>query len=208
VGDGWQAPQLVLNIMVTQEELEEKCNEFELKEPRGGFYDLSTELMKKDCEVQGMLLLLASWNNSYFRFKVNKFNVQEFKDLIFNLDPLFKKLETKSFPTDYKEIEKEITDIYTPLSEFEGVAYTGASKIMHLKNQKLFIPWDDYIRTEYSLSNDSASYVKFHELMKEKFGHLHGFAGRTLPKTIDEYNYMTISIPELGKKREKAENKD
>ena len=39
-----------------------------------------------------------------------------------------------------------ITSIFNALSAIKGVEFTGAPKLMHLKNPGLFVMWDDYIR--------------------------------------------------------------
>jgi len=40
--------------------------------------------------------------------------------------------------------------IYDSLSKIKVIEYTGAPKLMHLKNPDVFVMWDNYIRGEKS----------------------------------------------------------
>lgn len=95
----------------------------------------------------------------------------------------------------------------------EVLGPTGASKAMHLINSKLFMMWDNAIRKHYSCSTTSEDYIKFMENMQriakeivrsycEEFNCSREEAienickianGKTLPKLIDEYNYVRFT---------------
>ena len=189
---------------ITQEHFEKKCARFDIVEPRFGFYDKARNLMFYGFKTEARLLLLATWNSSAFRYVVNEFDIRKFEDLMHSLEPTIEKLRVKEFrKADFKSLEKEVSTIYNPLSKVEGIGYTGASKLMHLDNPRLFVPWDQFIREKFDLEKDSDSYVSFLEKMQSKFNHLKDPEDKTksFAKAIDEYNYVTISIPKVAKIR-------
>ena len=63
---------------------------------------------------------------------------------------------------EFDEIKDTIKKIYSALSKVKGVEYTGASKVMHLINRKLFVMWDSYIRKGYGLKSNDAEGIKDH----------------------------------------------
>ena len=80
-----------------------------------------------------------------------------------------------------------------------------ASKIFHLFCPNLIVMWDDCIRREYGKKKCREKYgikiegnnptwqdfLNFQKLMQKKFGHIDwDEKEKTLPKAIDEYNYV------------------
>src|SRR3989338_8010957 len=68
------------------------------------------------------------------------------------------------------DMQKDIKFIYNELKN--QVEQTGASKIMALKNQNLFIMWDTEIRKIYKIPNQAAAenYIDFLIKMRGSFG--------------------------------------
>jgi hypothetical protein len=63
---------------------------------------------------------------------------------------------------------------------------------------------DSYIRNYYRFKDDAQSYINFLKLMQKKFGVIKwNETGKTLAKAIDEYNYITITFPQLKKQRKR-----
>jgi len=76
---------------------------------------------------------------------------------------------------------------------------------MHLLNRNLFVMWDGYIRDEYEYGDAGEDYVDFLKQMQEKFKDIEwDMPDKSFTKVIDEYNYVTISLPELEKNRKKG----
>ena len=84
--------------------------------------------------------------------------------------------------------------------------YTGASKIMHLRNPKVFLMWDTKIRGKrgYNIKGeDGDAYVDFLKKIQNSFSKIfHDIdkmllegknKNKTITKAIDEYNYVTIT---------------
>jgi len=179
--------------MVTLSELKEKCRKFEERERRAIFYKLALDI-KDAYPLQAAVIILATWNwNS--RFSKPK-NYKEFlislKEALNSCKPLFDKLKDKEFRTsNFDELANEIKEIYSKLSKIEGVRHTGASKIFHLFCPNLIVMWDDCIRKMYGKNTTWQDFLNFQKLMQKIFGHIDwDEKEKTLPKAIDEYNYV------------------
>lgn len=194
-------------MSVSLEELKEKCLQFEELERRSSFYDLATNLVDKGFEIEAFLLILSTWNSAIFRYVVNRFDISSFKQTIEEkCNPIFEKLKDKDIQSvNLDEIKEDVESLYNILSEIDGVKYTGASKILHLKIPRLFIMWDSYIKKYYKFEKGTANdYFNFLKKMQETFKDVEWKQeDKTLAKAIDEYNYVTITIPEREKKKNK-----
>jgi|SRR3989344_3403585 len=194
--------------MVLEINLENACIDYEKSEKRGTFYDMAKNLIEKGFEVEAFFLILATWNFATFRYAVKEFDINGFINLIKNeCDPIFNKLKNKNIENvNLDEIEDDIKELYIKLSSIKGVKYTGASKLMHLKNRHLFIMWDGFIRKQYGFNKGTPDdYFNFLKKMQEMTKNVKWINdNKTLAKAIDEYNYMTITFPELEKKPKKV----
>lgn len=185
--------------------LKEKSREFREHEGRASFYDMALEIVDQ-YPLQASIIILATWNVSRFRFMVsNSENIANFVKAMDKCIPLFERIKNYSFQsTNFDEIKEIIEYIYLILSAVKGVEYTGASKVMHLLNKNLFVMWDGYIRDEYECGDTGEDYVDFLKQMQEKFKDIEwNMPGKTLTKAIDEYNYVTITLPALEKNRKR-----
>jgi hypothetical protein len=186
--------------MISQIEFEEKCQEYDKIESRANYFERASKLLNKNFKTEARILLLATWNFAGFRYGINEFNTEEFDYLFYSLNPTLLKLkEEKIEKADFKKLEEDISKIYTPLSKIKGIQYTGASKLMLLENPSLFSPWDQYIRKEYGFGTSANDYSSFLGEMQKRFSHLTAPKNKTLAKAIDEFNYITITIPALKK---------
>lgn len=202
--------------MITDEDFVEATRRFDVLEKRGSFYNMAVNLMNSNFEIEAYFLILATWNFAVFRYAVKDFDIHAFRDKIRELDPYFVQLDGKEFRSiDFKNYEDNITRIFEDLSSIEGVKYTGASKLMHLRNRNVFVMWDGYIKGNKSkryynkldivrsgrwevveYGNDGQGYLRFLIDMQEKFKNIH-FQGsnKTFAKAIDEFNYVNITLP-------------
>lgn len=172
---------------------------------RDEVYYWSLELVKEGKILQAIFLTLATWNFAYFRYHMRDFDLYRFKKMLENLDFSFFK-NTKFVNTDLnnEKISTPILNIYKELSEFEGIKYVGASKIMHLMCPDLFVMWDTKIRNHYGretrrkINTRPEGYLEFLRLMKEEYqkGKFDGFISRnknvTVPRAIDLWNIENI----------------
>jgi len=178
-----------------------KFNQFEKRED---IYPLCLNLIKRGFEIEAFLLILAIWNIARFRFAVRGFKLSKFKETIKKLESHFKKLKNEDFRTiDFDKYTSEIKYIFTILSKIKGIEQTGASKLIHLKNPKVFVMWDGFIRRYYGFrKGNSEDYFNFLKKMQKLFGDEKiSSKNRTFAKLIDEHNYITISRPALDKKK-------
>lgn len=160
--------------------------------------------MKNGFEVEAFLLILATWNFARFRYAVRGFKLSKFQKIIKKLEPHFKKLQHEDFRSiNFDDYKKEIRHVFSTFSKIKGVEQTGASKLLHLKNPKVFVMWDKYIREHYGFRRgDADDYFNFLKKMQEIFGASKvSSKDKTLAKLVDEHNYITITTPALNKRK-------
>lgn len=183
-------------------DLKRACNKFDKFELRGSFYGMTLNLVNKSFETEGFLLMLSTWNRARFNRFTNTFDIDGFKNSVRELNPIFVKLKDQTLKSaNFDDIKEDIKIIYNNWSKIKGVEYTGTSKIMHLKNPKLFVMWDTSIRKHYNFNKcTSDEYVEFLKRMQKlSKGIKWNNRSKTLAKAIDEYNYVRITLPALKK---------
>ena len=191
-------------MKISLAELEQKCSQFKQLEKRGTLYTMFLNMIEKGFEVEAMLFILSTWNFATFRYAIKTFDIDGFKEVIHKCKPVFEKLGNKTFEnTNFDEIQEDIKYIYNSLSVIKGIKYTGTPKLMHLKNPRLFIMWDSYIKKKYGYKKGTAEeYIQFLKQMQTIFNDIKWEnKNKTLAKAIDEYNYLTITMEEMNKKK-------
>lgn len=166
---------------------------------RDRVYGWSLNLIEKGHILEGIFLLLSTWNFAYFRYHMIDFKLNEFEDILRKCD--FDFFKSKRFETanlSDAEIEKRIESMYGSLSGIEAIRYVGATKIMHLLNPDLFMMWDNSVIKGYAgkmgrraINTSSKGYMNFMREMQRGF--LNGEfpkpqQGETVPRAIDIYN--------------------
>jgi|SRR3989344_559229 len=193
--------------MITSYEFNRNIKKFNKLEKRGTFYEMFIKLIKNDYDIEAYFLILSTWNFAGFRYAINDFDIVGFKKVIKNkCNPIFNRLKKKELKTvNFNEISKDVKELYNILSSIKGIKYTGAPKLMHIKNPKLFVMWDSYIKGYYGFRKGTAEdYVNFLKKMQEMFKDIKWKnKNRTLAKVIDEYNYVNITLPALKKIKNK-----
>jgi len=204
-------------------------NSFSDVEKRGSFYEMAIDLIDKGFELEAHFLLLATWNFAYFRYAVNDFHINNYKETLKNLKPHFNRFKGLEFRTiDFNEYERDVKKIFSTLSPLKGIGFTGASKIMNLSCPKVFVMWDGYIRGESprkryeeldivrkhgfevnKYEKNAEGYCRFLKDMQTTFGHIKfkETKYRTFAKAIDEFNYVNITLPIQKMEKEKKRNK-
>ena len=134
---------------------------------------------------------------------MKSFDLRKFADVIKNINPIFKKLENKQFESSDFTDNFFISDIKLIYTQLKSIAeQTGATKIMALKNSKLFVMWDTEIRKIYKIDNKGMAddYIDFLIKMQDYFSNIN-WDGKVQPlaKAIDEYNYVVVD--KIRKKR-------
>ncbi len=184
--------------MINIKELNKKCQEFDELEEKGSFYKMARDLVETGFEIEGYIILSATWNKREFMKASSEFPLNEFREVVKEVcQPLFKKLDGMKFENvNFDDIESEVIRLYNNLSKFKGIKYVGASKIMHLRNPGLFVMWDTKIRQKYKFWSTSAKkYFDFNKRMQSISQHIEWKdKNKTLPKAIDEYNFMKFTF--------------
>lgn len=214
--------------MITDEKFSKATKEFDTIEKRSSFYDMATGLIDNNFEMEAYLLILATWNFARFRYAVNDFDINRFKEKIKKLDPYFNRMKDEDFRTiNFDEYREDIKKIFETLSSIKGVEYTGASKIMHLKNRCVFVMWDGYIKGERQkkyyneldivkngdweikkYQNTPEDYFHFLKDMQERFKDINFQSDeKTFAKAIDEFNFVNITLPIQSMEKKNNKNR-
>ena len=202
--------------MITQKDISKAITKFRKQEQRGGFYDMAVNLFEERYEIEAYIIILATWNFAVFRYAVKQFDIIKFKEIIECISPYFDKMKNENVKTIiFHNYKKDIIKIFDTLSQIEGIKFTGASKLMHLRNRNVFIIWDNYIRgnkpKKYyaklnivkkglwkpkKYGNNAESYYQFLNDMQKLFKNVNFQDDKkTFAKAIDEYNYVNITLP-------------
>jgi len=180
---------------MNQPKFEKTIEKFhKIEDARDQLWDRALNLIEAGFEVEAYILILATWNFAGFRYVMKNFDLREFESVIKKVNPIFKKLEKNKFEDiDFgnKPLISDIKEIYIQLKKI--AKQTGATKLMALKNSKLFIMWDTEIRKMHGIKNNAEAddYIDFLIKMKKDFLDIK-WDGKTNPlaKAIDEYNYV------------------
>jgi hypothetical protein len=205
IGRAWELP-------MNKETLEKACKDYSDKEGRARFYDVAIKIADA-YPLQASIIILAVWNVARFRFIPNKKygeTLDKLKEAIDEGKLKFESLEGKDFRTfNFNEIGEPVKKIYSKLSEIEGVKHTGASKVMHLLNRDLFLMWDSDMRKEYGYPKaNEDDYLHYLKKMQDKVKNIElTMPNKTLPKIIDEFNFMEITFQRLQERKRKRMQK-
>ncbi|MEK6898022.1 MAG: hypothetical protein AABX28_01545 [Nanoarchaeota archaeon] len=167
------------------------------EELRDKIYGWSLDLVNEGKELEGIFLLLATWNFAYFRYHMKEFPLSEFEKSLkeCNFD-YFKDKIFSEINLEDTEVKNKIIEIYGKLSNFKGIRWVGATKIMHLKSPNFFIMWDRNIIKHYQAKTFPEGYFNFMKLMQNLYKS--GFFGNlgnniTIPRAIDLFNMDKFS---------------
>jgi len=147
-------------------------------------------------ELDSIIDFVRRWNK---RVPIGK-NKNQIKAAILSLKKefeVFKNCRIENLKFTPKNITL-IKKIYDTLSK-TVLKSTGTTKLMHGMNPDLFVMWDKGIYDYYGCYHNSTGYIRFMESMQEiivKILKQHNNrdiikeTNRTLPKLVDEYNWM------------------
>ncbi len=193
----------------TIEQINDARKAYAVIEPRDLFYRIARELINLIKEnktsitlPEAIASLLQTWNRAYYRF--NRFtdgHFNEIKELLIKRKDLLRTENYEHFT------DKDIEDTFL---EFENVlGPVGAAKCLHLLVPSFFPIWDRVIAGKYGfpLGIKGSNYIAYRcflehtKVQREQLKNQ--FAGQDILKAIDEYNYVTFSLPEKRKTWEK-----
>jgi hypothetical protein len=139
--------------MITQDEFDRTITNFDMLEPtRSPLYGMSLNLLKGGFEIEAYLMILATWNFANCRYILTSFNLDAFRKVINETQPIFERLGNANFQTaDITDLAEDIKSVYAPFKKLVG--QTGAAKILHFKQPALFVMWDTSIRSKFKIDN-------------------------------------------------------
>ena len=171
-----------------------------MEEVRNKVYDWTLELIKEGKILQGLILMLSTWNFAYFRYHIKDFDLYGFEKALRECDlNYFKDKNFEELDFNNEDIKERIIKIYKTLSSFKGVRYVGATKVMHFICPDVFIMWDGKIIKKYKAKTSPEGYIKFLNEMQEMYkrGDFEELnKDVSIARAIDIYNMKKYSMPE------------
>lgn len=167
------------------------------EELRDKVYYWALELVSEGKKLQGVFLLLATWNFAYFRYHTRSFGLRKFEKFLNSCDfDYFKDKKFEKVDLEDNEIKGRIVKIYKELSEFQGVKYVGATKVMHIISPHFFVMWDTKVRKHFGFGTSPIEYFNFLKKMQQdyrngKFKNVEKSV--SIPRAIDLYNITHYS---------------
>lgn len=207
---------------ITIKDLKVAHENFKIKEWRSPFYEKSKTLVEKGFIVEGVYLLMATWNSANYRYQ-NGLDFESFEEKINTVKKEISELKGTLKTIHLMENKDSIIRAYNTLASEKMISHTGASKVLHLLNPDVFVMWDGYIRGRKSrryyngllfykrFEESGEGYLEFLQCMQSNYKEIDtGKEIKTkLPKLIDEFNYINITLPIQEKeKKEKEEKKE
>jgi hypothetical protein len=220
---------------LTQATFERIISSFDSAESmRGKVYYRVLNLIRNSYILEGHLLLLATWNLARFHYFITRFNLSDYQALLDDLSSHLRPISQADFATvNLDQHRKLISDSFDRLAAIKGIEFTGASKILHLLNPRVFVMWDTAISGRHIPKKDyfnldvirygfwkpprnpfgrsGAGYWEFLAYCQSQFdGLVSPSSDKTLAKCIDEFNYCTITkaLPRRRRKLRRHGNQD
>jgi hypothetical protein len=204
-------------VPITLADLSDASATFQQLEKRGSFYDMALGLVRGGYEIEGCVLFLATWNFASFRYAATNFDIEGLKNVLGSeLNDDFATLSQYEVRNiDLAVHGSRVATVFDRLASMKEVLYTGATKLMHLTCPSTFVIWDDYIRggkpekhyitlpcvlsKKWCFRNyekTGKGYVDFLSDTQNRVRDLAYPAGtKTLAKAIDEFNYVSVTLP-------------
>lgn len=203
---------------MTQAEFDQVITTFDDEETmRSALYYRVLNLIDAGFVVEAHILLLATWNFARFRYVTTTFDLTAYNQLIQRLAVDLACFGDSEFMNaDLEMNQLLIVRVFDELSKIRGIEFTGAAKVLHLLNRRLFVMWDSAIMgqagtipeydsleviktgfwTRRKFPKSGRGYYEFLITCRNKFHGLSSPEGRkTLAKCIDEFNFCKITIP-------------
>jgi hypothetical protein len=172
---------------------------------------------------------LATWNAT--RFSKVHFEIDVLRNVLTDLGDDFHALAEYSIQTvDLAFHRNRIEAIFNRLAAIKGVEYTGTAKLLHLMLPELFVAWDAYIRGRNDKNERfyaglpcvlsrkwclvrydemGCGYVDFLLDMQSRVrGLAYANDNKTLPKNLDEWNYVQVTIRIQTLEKAEAERRE
>src|SRR5262245_48949625 len=129
---------------MTQREFNRIVRSFDESEPmRAALYYRALALIRAGFIAEAYLLILATWNFARFRYVMRSFDLLAFEDTLDRLAGVLRKLRPYGLmDIDLFKYRDTIVSAFDELASIRGIEYTGATKVLHLLNRRIFVMWD------------------------------------------------------------------
>ena len=186
----------MIKFNISYEDLMKAHKEFQLSKYDKVYEELIIPNKDVWVDLNSIIDFVRRWTP---RVSIGK-NEDKIKEVVFSLKEKFLILNNYNLEDFEFTLEniKLIRNIFDELSK-TVLKFTATTKLMHGINPNLFVMWDNGIYQKYGCYNNSAGYIRFMESMQEivleilkqyRKEDIIKETNRTLPKLIDEYNWI------------------
>jgi hypothetical protein len=231
--DGYLKRHRYSESKLTLEALERGCRRFEAEEPRDSMYRIARFFIEEWWTdeaklVDALSVVLLTWNSAFYRY--GAFDSGALEACIRENRPVIEGFRKRSISSvvqaDHEVADELFTSVSKALARVEEKKLetpVGCAKALHLLAPNFFPLWDQYIAPAYKCPyRDELSHIAY-RVFCDHTREIAGFVekeiasapastkswlmSKPLLKRIDEYNYVTFTLPELQKEREKRKQK-
>jgi hypothetical protein len=220
------------HALVNLSDLVTACQEFERIEPRDSMYRVARFLTEQWWEdyaklVDALSVLLLTWNSTLYLY--GGFDGSALEEALCNHWPIIERLSHSEIASlsddDFPIMRLLFSSISTATARTEDRVESpvACAKALHLLVPKFFPIWDTFIAPAhccpYLSEIPSVAYFVFSKRLQDSAVRIDRklssipdactwLLDKSLLKRIDEYNYVTITLPELEQRREKRRRKN
>jgi hypothetical protein len=233
--DGYLKRHPYSKSKLTLEALEQGCRRFEAEEPRDSMYRIARFLIEEWWAdeaklVDALSVVLLTWNSAFYRYGAFDSGALEacIRENRAVIEGFRKRSISSLVQADHtvaNELFKSVSKALARVEEKKLETPVGCVKALHLLAPNFFPLWDQYIAPAYNCPyrNDELfphiAYRVFCDRIREIAASVESeiasapastkswLMSKPLLKRIDEYNYVTFTLPELQKEREKRKQK-
>jgi hypothetical protein len=204
---------------MTQDEFNRIVETFDTEETmRSALYYRALNLIDTGFVIDAHILILATWNFARFRYVTTTFDLPAYETLTQRLARELIVFGDSDLMNASLEMNQAlIVRAFDDLARITGIEFTGAAKMLHLLNRRVFVMWDRAIMgrkgssweydnlevvrsglwTKRKFPQSGLGYYEFLLTCRNKFrGLVSPEERKTLAKCIDEFNFSTITVPD------------
>ena len=180
--------------------------EYRIHEKRDPMYKVATNLISSSWGnpsevVDGLGVLLMTWNQAFYRYGV--FDFDELENCIVKNQDLINSFRGRTIDSLKYDDDVKVKELFNSFLDALKIADgksrgkrspVSVAKALHLLAPKFFPLWDDKIAKAYNCHysiNADDQYLKYCYISKEIFNKVKDYKldSRSTLKLIDEYNY-------------------
>lgn len=83
-------------VIITQDDFENTIKRLSFEQTRSQLYEMGLRMIDSDFEIEAYILILATWNFAGFRYVLRKFDLDQFRETIAAVNPVFSPIPART----------------------------------------------------------------------------------------------------------------